>query len=298
MGSYDKVQFMSWELHTGPAPGAPDGLPDQEQDIAARLAFATDAVARAELFSDQRASTLKVFLGPACVFRGTGAGYVPDLSIGPHAPPASLSAGLHALGADAAYDHWVFVFGAALGRLAPPDVGDLHGISLVGCRGHSTRPEGWGTDGALFRIPGMTDSEGVAIDFRVALDLARGPVAGARARIQLAPTCGVMLDPDLVELQPPRTSVPTSYVLQCDGLWNLNGACGNHTRLWGDGGALARAPWRLVETSRDAAHVGTELIAVASELPTAQGMVSAHQLWHHALHGGAGKVRMIAPLSL
>ena len=80
MGNYDKVQFMSWEIHTGPSgPGhVYSGLADDEQDIAARLAFAADAVARAELFSDRRASTLKIFMGPAHVFRGGGGGYLPD----------------------------------------------------------------------------------------------------------------------------------------------------------------------------------------------------------------------------
>ena len=274
MGSYDKVQFMSWELHTGPEPRRPEaqapgyrGLPDQEHDTAARLAFAADAVARAELFSDHRASTLKIFLGPGRLFRGAGAGYGPEPGGGPDAPPASLRAGLHAMAAGAPYGDWVFVLGAAMAGPA-----DLHGIALVQHRDQYLRRCG-PTDGALFQMPGVADRDGHAIDLRVVSDLG-------------------------LDLQRPCTSVPTSYALYCDGLCKLDGTRGQHTRLWGGAVPLAGAPWRLVEASRDAAHVGTELVTVASAVPTALGMVSAGRLWNQEDHQGAGKVRMIAPLTL
>jgi len=274
MGSYDKVQFMSWELHAGPEPRRPEaeapvyrGLPDQEDDIAARLAFAADAVARAELFSDHRASTLKIFLGPGRLFRGSGAGYAPDPGGGPAAPPASLRAGLRAMAAGAPYGDWVFVVGAALAGPA-----GLHDIVLVQHRDRCLGRCG-ATDGARFQMPGVADRDGHAIDLRV------------------VPGLGL-------DLQRPCTSGPTSYALYCDGLCNPNGSCGRGTRLWDGAASLAGAPWRRVEASRDAAHAGTELVTVASAVPTAPGMVSAGRLWNQADHQGAGKVRMLAPLAL
>jgi len=276
MGSYDKVQFMSWELHTGPEPRRPEaeapvyrGLPDQEHDIAARLAFAADAVARAELFSDHRASTLKIFLGPCRLFRGAGADYAPapEPGGGPAAPPASLRAGLRAMAVGAPYGDWVFVVGAAL--LGPAG---LHDIALVQHRDHDLGRCS-ATGGALFQMPGVADRDGHAIDLRVVPDLG-------------------------LDLQRPCTSRPISYALYCSGLCNPDGTCGRGTRLWGGAAPLAGAPWRCVEASRDAAHVGTELVTVASTVPTALGMVSAGRLWNQADRQGAGKVRMIAPLTL
>ena len=49
---------------------------------------------------------------------------------------------------------------------------------------------------------------------------------------------------------------------------------------------------------RSAAHVGTELVNVASELPTRYGVIASHRLWHGGQHQGAGKVRLITPLAL
>lgn len=289
MGSYDKVQFMSWELHTGPEPlgdGATAahvfrGLPDQAQDTTARLAFAAGAVARAELFSDHQASTLKIFMGPGCLFRGAD---------------ASVRAGLQAVAERAPYSDWVFVFGAALAGPVAGAPAAVHGVALVQHRDrYLARCRA--TDGALFQMPGVADRDGHPIDFRVVLDPGQRRAVDAPARIELVPSCGAVPDADRLDLRRRCTNDPASYALHCDGLRNLNGSRGHHTRVWGRV-ALAGAPRCLVEVSRDGAHVGTELVMVASEVPTALGCVRAGRLWNQEQHQGAGKVRMIAPLTL
>ncbi|MEO7494804.1 MAG: hypothetical protein ABIT83_27100 [Massilia sp.] len=152
MSNYKKVQFISWELHTGPFvvahqpvqigwyAGLLDPSPDKRTDvlgqcwdIEARLAFVADAICKAEAASDRNATTLKVFMAPEFLFRGAGGAYLHDLIDGwdAHAPaefnlPAPYSGkwsglfgGLRALVAKPAYEDWVFVFGTALSASFP-----------------------------------------------------------------------------------------------------------------------------------------------------------------------------------
>lgn len=152
MSNYSKVQFISWEVHTGPwtasalpagasryssLPAAPadkrtDAL-GQCRDIEARLAFVADALGKAEAASERNARTLKVFMAPEFLFRGAGGAYLQDLidgweqqapaELGLPAPFAAhwggLFGGLRALAADPRFEDWLFVFGTALGASFP-----------------------------------------------------------------------------------------------------------------------------------------------------------------------------------
>lgn len=151
MSNYSKVQFISWELYTGPfrtelrpgtgwyagllSPGLDKRVDALGQcwDIEARLAFTADAIAQAKSKSDPSSSTLKVFMAPEFLYRGAGGAYLHDLLNGwsAHAPaelglPApfagrwdGLFGGLRALAAGAGYEDWVFVFGTALSASFP-----------------------------------------------------------------------------------------------------------------------------------------------------------------------------------
>jgi hypothetical protein len=179
----------------------------------------------------------------------------------------------------------------ALAALAPPEaLGEAH-----------SAPQ--------FCIPTVDDGVGspIAFGIEVGLDHARAGArhlgrlraAGREVRIQLVPSSGMALAPDSVSLQPWRERLPSAYVFHCDGMSNLNGTAGCHTQLGCAGqGAQAAALLRLVEASGGRAHEGSELVAVASELPTSFGKVAAQRLWTNGEVGGAGKVRVIAPLAL
>lgn len=152
MSNYSKVQFISWEVHTGPFvvtrppvktglySGLLDPTPDNRTDvlgqcwdIEARLAFTADAITKAELSSDRSAGTLKVFMAPEFLYRGAGGAYLHDLIDGwdGQAPaefnlPApyngrwrGLFGGLRALVAQPKYEDWIFVFGTALSASFP-----------------------------------------------------------------------------------------------------------------------------------------------------------------------------------
>ncbi|AKU23442.1 hypothetical protein [Massilia sp. NR 4-1] len=151
MSNYTKVQFLSWELYTGPAiapsggtgklyKGIDDNTDDKRtdalgqcRDIDARLAFTADAIAKAEAASDHDKNTLKVFMAPEFLYRGTGGAYLHDLlngwdgaahpELGLSAPYNGAWPGLfgklRALVADAKYEHWVFVFGTVLSASFP-----------------------------------------------------------------------------------------------------------------------------------------------------------------------------------
>ncbi|USX23653.1 hypothetical protein NHH82_16355 [Oxalobacteraceae bacterium OTU3REALA1] len=154
MSNYNKVQFISWELYTGPfsvdeRPGAGwycgllnpaldkrlDAL-GQCWDIEARVAFTADAIAKAkarEKIDGEDKSALKVFMAPEFLYRGAGGAYLHDLIGGwaggapkdfqlppPYNGPwAGLFDRLRALVAKDDYQDWVFVFGTALSASFP-----------------------------------------------------------------------------------------------------------------------------------------------------------------------------------
>lgn len=152
MSNYNNVQFISWELNTGPFIagnaqfpvgwycGVRDPGPDQRLgtfgqriDIETRLAFVADAIARAHALCDPSAATLKVFMAPEFLFRGAGGAYLHDLIDGwqgqapgelglpaPYDKPwPGLFGGLRALAADARFEDWLFVFGTAVSASFP-----------------------------------------------------------------------------------------------------------------------------------------------------------------------------------
>ena len=158
MSNYSKVQFISWELYTGPfrvderpRTGWYSGLlnPAEDKrldalgqcwDIEARIAFTADAIAKAwqKIEGDGKTpgkdkSTLKVFMAPEFLYRGAGGAYLHDMIGGwaSGAPPefqlpppyngpwAGLFDSLRALVADDKYQDWVFVFGTALSASFP-----------------------------------------------------------------------------------------------------------------------------------------------------------------------------------
>jgi len=155
MANYSKVQFISWEVHTGPvttpppSPGlimgwinklfstGPDpkatpyaGLVNPFHDIEARVAFTKDAISKAAASSavDKAPTTLKIFMAPEFLFRGTVGAYIHDFinGWGPTPPPGigtvdpgyKTFPGLFGLLKKAVavpdYENWIFVFGTAI----------------------------------------------------------------------------------------------------------------------------------------------------------------------------------------
>jgi hypothetical protein len=107
MANYTHVQFISWEIYTGPNRGPPppppwridqDGTsytgivfgdrndPDnrldiwgQLYDIGERLQFTYKATEEAYKLAVKRSTTLKVFMAPEFLYRGMGGAYIHDL---------------------------------------------------------------------------------------------------------------------------------------------------------------------------------------------------------------------------
>jgi len=149
MSNYSKVQFISWEIHTGPneskAKAFYDGLCNPKVsdrrldiygqccDIEARVKFTADAIDKARRSITPDAGTLKVFMAPEFLFRGAGGAYLHDLINGWEraAPPdflvpdackakwGGLFGELRALVAKAEYEDWLFIFGTAISASFP-----------------------------------------------------------------------------------------------------------------------------------------------------------------------------------
>ncbi|WP_256078371.1 hypothetical protein [Massilia sp. YIM B04103] len=140
---YEKVQFISWEVHTGPyihgqGVGLYTGLGNpvddkrtdaegQCWDIEARVAFTKEALKLALKGSDPSSRTLKVFMAPEFLYRGAGGAYLHDLLDGWSTAPAEfglppiysgawggLFGQLRNLVAHENYEHWIVVFGTAV----------------------------------------------------------------------------------------------------------------------------------------------------------------------------------------
>jgi hypothetical protein len=169
--------------------------------------------------------------------------------------------------------------------------------------------------GAAFRIAGINDSQGKAIDFgiEVCLDHAcsggnrskswgRLRSAGLSVKIQLVPSGGMSLQPQSVRLSPAGGDTSHSYAFNCDGLGTLTHQYGSHTQVWNRGdanGAPVPLPNRLVEASGGVPLAGTVALPLATQVNTAHGPVAANLLWNNG-HGveGAGQVRILKALDL
>lgn len=152
--NYTKVQFIAWEVNTGPKDlYSPDSFNQHDllgyypgictqndnrfdvlsqcQDIEARVKFTEAAIATAlqRKNIDKSTSTLKVFIAPEFLFRGAGGAYLHDLINGwVGSAPADFALGtasyatkwpglfgsLQALVAKDEFKDWVFVFGTAI----------------------------------------------------------------------------------------------------------------------------------------------------------------------------------------
>lgn len=146
MPNYSKVQFIAWEVYTGPvySRGGADRYPgiapawgdrrwdvlSQCLDISARVEFTRLAIEAACQEASSDADTLKVFMAPEFLYRGAAGAYLFDLLNGweEAAPPGfgtlpppydrhwgGLFGELWALTAEPRFQDWVFVFGTAVG---------------------------------------------------------------------------------------------------------------------------------------------------------------------------------------
>jgi hypothetical protein len=153
MSNYLKVQFISWEVCTGPdhANDTYHGLSDtknlpsdhegkknlitdlngQCMDIEARVAFTADAIEKAYQKADKSPDVLKIFLAPEFLYRGAAGAYFHDLINGweqaPFGPEGELPlrkeyrgkweglfGKLRNLVKNEKYEDWIFAFGSAV----------------------------------------------------------------------------------------------------------------------------------------------------------------------------------------
>lgn len=154
MSNYSKVQFISWEIHTGPfvighmldgQVGYYSGFCNitsdrrtdvygQCFDIEARLSFVADAISKAHGYAESLSTTLKVFIAPEFLFRGAGGAYLHDLINGWAGPapdefkltdPAynknwkGLFGNLQTIVNEQKYEDWLFIFGTAISASFP-----------------------------------------------------------------------------------------------------------------------------------------------------------------------------------
>lgn len=150
MPNYSNVQFIAWEIYTGPvySGGAADHYPgiaraegdrrwdvlSQCLDISARVEFTRLAMEAAYQSASPDADTLKIFMAPEFLYRGAAGAYLYDLLNGWNASPSEqqekdfgelpkyykenwggLFGELRALAADPKFQDWVFIFGTAVG---------------------------------------------------------------------------------------------------------------------------------------------------------------------------------------
>lgn len=171
MPNYSKVQFIAWEIYTGPVysaggadhyPGIAPALGDRRWDvlsqcldISARVAFTKMAMEAAYQNASSDEDTLKIFMAPEFLYRGAAGAYLFDLLNGweESAPPGfgqlpppydrhwgGLFGELRELTADPKFQNWVFVFGTAVGAAFPYAGGR---ISTAGAGTQGPAAMGW-----------------------------------------------------------------------------------------------------------------------------------------------------------
>lgn len=152
MYNYKKVQFIAWEIYTGPEyivastdsngnpccdPISYAGLKNKKNhstdihiqciDIEARVAFTKDAIEKAFSKADKSPDVLKIFMAPEFLYRSSGGAYLHDLINGweyDSPPPFNLApyynrwpglfGKLKEIVANEIYKDWLFVFGTAV----------------------------------------------------------------------------------------------------------------------------------------------------------------------------------------
>jgi hypothetical protein len=158
MPNYTRVQFISWEIYTGPnrgplpwtlaSPGqsytgltgsrSKDPRVDvtwQVQDIKNRVFCTEHVLGEARRHTDTSPITLKIFMAPEFLYRGKGGAYIHDLLNGWNGPaPTELGIEfypypglfglLQEIAAREEYGDWLFVFGTAISASFPTRVVD------------------------------------------------------------------------------------------------------------------------------------------------------------------------------
>jgi hypothetical protein len=152
MANYTHVQFISWEVYTGPNRGTRpwsmnrDGISytgignavdnrldieGQIVDIEERLQFTYKAIEEAHKLAVKHPTTLKVFMAPEFLYRGKGGAYIHDLINGwIKRPPdefnlkgfdrfPGLLGYLKSFAAENKFNDWLFVFGTAISASFP-----------------------------------------------------------------------------------------------------------------------------------------------------------------------------------
>jgi hypothetical protein len=157
MANYRHVQFISWEIYTGPNRGpmpwvltegdgigytgmgkedAPDNRLDiggQIEDIQARTEFTGKAIDEAYKLAVRNPTTLKVFMAPEFLYRGKGGAYIHDLINGWDESRTrgelfkltgvdrfiGLFGYLQRFAANDKFNDWLFVFGTAISASFP-----------------------------------------------------------------------------------------------------------------------------------------------------------------------------------
>lgn len=171
MSTYKSVQFIAWEIYTGPVYGTDGNAYDyagiqrngadrrldvrsQCIDISARVEFTRLAVEQAFAAADPSRDVLKIFVAPEFLYRGSGGAYLHDLMNGWESSPfpelpepycntwSGLFGELQGLVEDDKFEDWIFVFGTAVSAAFDVKDGDsvkayLDGMESVMCMNSS-----------------------------------------------------------------------------------------------------------------------------------------------------------------
>lgn len=116
MPTYEKIQFIAYEIHTGPKLLGTKryylGLDNEYDDIAARLNWTYEVLQQAATKADGSTKTLKLLMLPEFYFRGSKGAYSIDIV-------AQLISGLQHLVRGADWTDWLVVFGTIVGISSP-----------------------------------------------------------------------------------------------------------------------------------------------------------------------------------
>jgi hypothetical protein len=122
--NYQKIQFISYQIYTGPilqkdlasVAGEYVGLADEEADIRARVAHTQKVIDEAYVHADATETVLKLFMMPEFYFRGPLGAYNMDMVTGGTlAGKTDLVTLLRDSVKDVRFKDWLFVFGTIIG---------------------------------------------------------------------------------------------------------------------------------------------------------------------------------------
>lgn len=145
---YNKVQFIGYDIYTGPAnPGtssaAYTGQLSDVDDLNTRIGLMKQAVSTAASNGsvDTSPGTLKIFMAPEFYFRGLHGGYGIELMTGIQGDMSapSLIDELSAAVSDSRYRDWLFVFGTVILQSLDPKTNtyEAYNVAIVQKGGYS-----------------------------------------------------------------------------------------------------------------------------------------------------------------